>query len=133
VWPRIDGLRTMEIGNPGEMRARLNGLVLAGKKVATAGIVAEYDAEGEQVETVGEELVLVDDDTRPVGRITITRVEVVAFGEVSWEFAQSEGEGFTSIEDWRTRHGAYWLREGWILDDTTPIACIWFRLLGAGR
>ena len=76
-WPRVDGLRTMELGLPGELRQRLTGLVLAGPKRATAGLLEEYAAEGEELEHVGEVLVVVDDDGAELGRIRITDVQVV--------------------------------------------------------
>ena len=48
TWPRVGGLRTLELGSPGEMRSRLNALVLAGRKRATAGVLAvDYEQEGE--------------------------------------------------------------------------------------
>lgn len=43
TWPRVDGLRALELGSPGETRARLNGFALAGRKRATAGLVSEYE------------------------------------------------------------------------------------------
>jgi uncharacterized protein YhfF len=48
-WPRIDGLRTLELGTPGEMRARLTSYVLDGDKRGTAGLLAEYAEEGEEL------------------------------------------------------------------------------------
>ncbi|WP_338682487.1 hypothetical protein QD712_09365 [Streptomyces acidiscabies] len=27
TWPRVDGMRTLELGTPGDMRVRLNSLV----------------------------------------------------------------------------------------------------------
>ncbi|MBT0769262.1 hypothetical protein KIH74_10045 [Kineosporia sp. J2-2] len=38
--PRIDGLRVMELGSPGAMRAEPNALVPAGVKQGTAGLNA---------------------------------------------------------------------------------------------
>ncbi len=100
MWPRIDGLRTLELGTPGEMRDRLNALVLAGKKRATAGLLdGDYGNEGEQPEYVGERLVLVDNDGARIGEVEVTAVEIVPMRDVNWEFADSEGEGFTSVED----------------------------------
>ncbi|MFI8945028.1 hypothetical protein ACIGO6_00715 [Streptomyces sp. NPDC053750] len=39
--PPHDG-RALELGTPGETRERLNALVLAGRKTATTGLLAEY-------------------------------------------------------------------------------------------
>src|SRR4051812_44997272 len=84
TWPVIDGLRTLELGFPGEQRDRLTGYVLHGRKRATAGVVAEYDEEGEPLEHVGERLVLVDSAGAEIGRVDVTEVVVRRFDEVDW-------------------------------------------------
>ncbi|WBB65667.1 ASCH domain-containing protein [Micromonospora sp. WMMD812] len=129
MWPRIGGLRTLALGTRGELRANLNALVLAGAKTATAGLLTEYAEEGEELERVGERLVLVDDDDRLTGVVLITGVEVVRFADVTWDFARSEGEGDRSIEDWRAGHSSYWARVGTPVTDDTEIVCLRFRLL----
>ena len=110
MWPRIGELRTLALGTPGELRSTLNTLVLAGVKTATAGRLAEYAEEGEELEHVGERLALVDDDDALAGVVEITGVEVVRFADVPWDFARAEGEGDRSIEEWRAGHSAYWAR-----------------------
>ncbi|MFM7719330.1 MAG: ASCH domain-containing protein, partial [Actinomycetota bacterium] len=92
-FPKVDGLRSAEIGTPGEMRARLNALILAGTKRATAGLLAEYVREGEPVEHVGELLALVDDELRRIATLRVTRVELSRFADVPDAFAIAEGEG----------------------------------------
>ncbi len=118
-WPRIDGLRTMEIGSPGAMRAELTGLVLAGHKVGTAGLFDDYAGDGEELEHVGEILVLVDDVGAEIGRIRVTQVVTVPFTEVTDEFARSEGEATPAGRSGPTRTG----RSGsstWRPSPTTP-------------
>ena len=129
TFPTVDGLRTMELGSPGGLRAHLNDCVLNGTKRATAGLLSEYLTENEPWEHVGERLVLVDDDSKPLGVIEVTRVEETTFAEVTWEFAQAEGEGFTDLEDWRRAHRDYWLTEGEQVTDDTPVLCIYFELV----
>ena len=129
MWPRIGGLRALALGTPGELRTRLNTLVLSGVKTATAGLVQEYDDENEEREYVGERLVLVDDDDALVGVVEVTGVEVVRFADVPWDFARAEGEGDRSIEEWREGHGAYWARQGTPVTDDTRIVCLRFRLV----
>jgi uncharacterized protein YhfF len=46
-FPVVSGLRSLELGSPGASRQRLTALVLEGRKRATAGLVAEYEREGE--------------------------------------------------------------------------------------
>ncbi|MFG1802278.1 ASCH domain-containing protein [Micromonospora carbonacea] len=128
MWPRINGLRSLSLGTPGELRARLNSLVLAGAKTATAGLTDEYAEEGEELEHVGERLALVDDHDAPVGVVEVTGVDVVRFADVPWDFARSEGEGDRSIEEWRAGHAAYWARVGTPVTDDSRIVCVRFRL-----
>lgn len=132
MWPRIGELRALALGTPGELRATLNTLVLAGVKTATAGRLAEYAEEGEELEQVGERLALVDDDDALAGVVEITGVDVVRFADVPWDFARSEGEGDRSIEEWRAGHSAYWARLGTPVDDDTPIVCLRLRLVSGG-
>ena len=123
-------MRGFELGSKGEMQDRLNALVLAGDKRATAGLWNEdYVLEGEALDEVGERQALLDDDGTLIAIIEVTRVEQVPFAEVTWEFAQEEGEGFTSIEDWRDGHRGYWTGEGIAVDDDTPVVCVWFEVV----
>ena len=131
MWPRLQGLRTLGLGTPGAMREELTGLVLAGRKRATAGLLAEYADEGEELESVGERLALLDSDGNSLGVVEVTAVEIVEFADVTWDFADSEGEGFTSIEHWREAHRRFWDSEGTRVADDTAIACISFRLVEA--
>lgn len=128
-FPTVDGLRTMELGHPGPSRAFLNDCVLNGTKRATAGLLSEYVTENEPWEHVGERMVLVDDDTQPLGMIEITRVEETTFAAVTWEFAEAEGEGYADLAEWRSTHLEFWARGGDVVTDDTPVLCIYFDLL----
>jgi uncharacterized protein YhfF len=112
------------------MRDRLNALVLAGQKVATAGLWRiEYESGGEALDTVGEVQVILDSNDQPLARVEIVRVEVHPFQEVPWEFAQSEGEGFTSIDDWRRGHRGFYEQHGATVEDDDLVVCCWFRVV----
>jgi uncharacterized protein YhfF len=104
----------------------LNDLVLSGAKKATAGRIAEYEADGEELEQPGERLVLLDDDLHRVGLVQVDRVEVVPFGDVPWEFAAAENEGDRSIEEWREGHRRYW-REATASTVPTMRRLSWYR------
>jgi len=130
MWTRIEGRRAMELATPGEMRTRLNALVLAGQKVATAGLhQQDYVDENEELDRIGELMPLVDDDLEPIALLEITDVQRVRFADVTWAFAQAEGEGFTSIEHWRDAHRRYWTGAGVAVDDDTEVVCVWMRLV----
>lgn len=128
MWPRVDGLRAMELGAPGEMRRWLNGLVLAGHKRATAGLLAhDYVAEGEVLEHVGERLALLDDGGK-LAELEVTAVTVVPIEDVTWEFADAEGEGFRSVAHWREVHTHFWASQGHDVADGTSVVCLSFQL-----
>ena len=111
------------------MRRRLTGLALAGTKVATAGLVQhDYVDHDEAVEAVSERQALLGDSDQVAAIIEITRVEVRPMHAVSWDFAQAEGEGFQSIEHWRTGHTSYYEKHGINVDDNTMFVCVWFRV-----
>lgn len=129
MWPRVNGLRAFSFGTSGEMQDRLTALTLAGTKAATAGLwKTDYEAEGEALEEVGERQVLLHND-QPVALVEITRLETHRFADVPWEFADAEGEGFTSTEDWREGHRSFYERIGVEASDDDLVVCCWFKVV----
>src|ERR1700690_2829840 len=108
----VDGLRPLEIGSPGAMRQRLNGLILDGHKRATAGLLLEYVKEDEELETEGELLALFGDAFHRLAPVVVTEIATVPFIEVPWKFAQAEGEGDETLEEWREGHRRFWRAAG---------------------
>jgi uncharacterized protein YhfF len=102
-------------------------LVLAGRKRATAGALWSYEAESEPLPRPGDLSVITD--WSGAGRCVIrtTTVDVVAFDEVTEEFAATEGEGDGSLEYWREAHRAAFSREfegtGRSLQPDTAVVC----------
>ena len=126
---RIDGHRLREFGDSAEMRDRLLDFVFNGNKRATAGML-EYDYdEDEPVEAVGEIFILVGNENKPVGKIQITRVDVVQFDEVSDEFALAEAEGDLSGDDFRRSHREFWEGCGYEVKPESMVVCAYFELL----
>ncbi|OCC12307.1 ASCH domain protein [Streptomyces sp. PTY087I2] len=132
VWPRVDGMRALELGTAGDVRDRLNSLVLDGKKTATTGLLAEYAEETEGLEFAGERLALLGNDGSRVATIEITRVEVTPFREVTWDHAAAEGEGDRSLEEWCEGHRRFWDSIGTPVGEETPLVCLTFRRVGSG-
>jgi uncharacterized protein YhfF len=89
----------------------------------------EYVREDEELESVGELLALLDDDSQRMATVVVTEISTVPFIEVPWKFAQAEGEGDESLEGWREGHRRFWSAEGDEIDDQTPVVLIWFDLL----
>lgn len=129
AWPRVDGLRALELGDAGDLRTRLNSLVLAGQKRATAGLLEEYDHEDEALEHVGERLALLDDAGRMLATVEVTSVEVVPLAGVPWAFAAAEGEGDRNLDEWRAGHRRFWVDRGSTVNDTTPVVLLQFTVV----
>ncbi len=117
------------------MRTWLNDLVMSKAKTGTAGLLEyDYRAENEELEHVGERLALVDDNGGQLAEVEVTAVTVVPFNEVTWEFADSEGEGYRSVDHWGEAHRRFWTDAGYKVHDTTEVVCMSFRLIdGDGR
>lgn len=128
-FPIVNGLRSIEFGNPGESRRRLVDFVLHGNKRATAGLLREYETEGEPVEHVGELLAMVDNDGLQVGTLRVTRAEIVRFADVPDEFALAEAEGDLNAEDFRISHHKFWTEAGEVVTDDTPVVTVYFDLV----
>lgn len=131
MFQRIDGLRTLTLGQPGsELQKRLNDLVLAGIKTGTSSVDdGEYAAEQELFEVAGEQQWLVDADQKPLALIEFTSVEWIAFNKVPWDFVVSEGEGFKSVEHWQDSHKEFWSSLGINIEPSTEVICYRFRLV----
>ena len=130
AFPLIDGYRTVEFGNVGESRTKILHFLFKGEKRATAGLLKEdYQDENEPIEQVGEILVVVGNENEPLGKIQVTRVEIVPFGEVPDEFALAEAEGDLSGDDFRESHSKFWTECGYTLTPETPVVLCYFELI----
>lgn len=122
----VEGLRSIEFGMPGESRRKLVDLVVNGNKRATAGLLSEYEFEGEELETVGEREVILDNNDQAVAIVEITKVEVLPFAMVPDEFALAEAEGDLNAEDFRNSHLKFWTAAGETITDETPVVTLYF-------
>jgi uncharacterized protein YhfF len=123
-----------------ELRRTLVAAILRGDKTSTTGLLADYERDGEQPGSPGERSVVVDADGRDVAIIELTEVSVRRMADVDLQFAIDEGEGFTSVADWRAAHerffGSYLdeVRAGigepdFTLTDDTLVVCERFRVV----
>lgn len=134
----LSALPRAEFAFPGPLRDKLVASILAGTKTATAGLLREYEHEGEPLPKVGDRSVVVDSENRPLAVIETTEVRVVGAGEVDLEFALDEGEGFMSVADWRAAHERFWQspemraaldEPGFQVTDETRVVAERFRLV----
>ena len=122
AWPRVDGMRTLELGSPGEQRERLNALVLAGTKCATTGLWRnDYLDEDEELEALGEHLVMLDSSGARVGKVVVTSVDRTTFGAVPWTHAHAEGEDDADLAEWAAGHQRHWAGEGLTVEGGTEV------------
>jgi uncharacterized protein YhfF len=101
-------LPVVEFGFPGPLRDQLVAAVLAGSKTTTTGLVADYEHEGEPLPVPGERQVVIDSAGRPAGVIETTAVRVMRLADVDLDHALGEGEGYTSVAEWRAGHEEFW-------------------------
>ncbi|MFC9863796.1 MULTISPECIES: ASCH domain-containing protein [unclassified Streptomyces] len=131
-------LKPLLLGFPGPLRDTLVAAVLSGEKVSTSGLLAEYEAEKEELPPVGERSALIDSQGREVAVVEVTGVRVLPLGEVGLQHALDEGEGYESVAEWRLEHERFWhsaeMREGlgdpeFTVDDDTMIVAERFRVV----
>ena len=123
----MNDLPPLELAHPRtELRRQLVGAVLRGEKTATAGLLEEYEAEGEQPDVAGSRCLLLGYDEEPVAIVEVTESNVVPAGEIDQTFARDEGEGFESVEEWRVAHERFFGRR---LEPETQIVAVRFRVL----
>lgn len=122
-------MRTLELGPPGARREELNELVRRGRKVATFVLAEDYEKDLGPVESVGERLVLLDDQREPVGLLEITDVVRTRLGDVTWGQAEAEGEGFPDLAAWRSDHEEQWRSQGKDVSAATELVWLRFRLI----
>ena len=112
-------------------------LVLAGTKRATAGLVWSFEAASVPLPKAGDLSVVTNWAKTPLCVIETKRVDVVAYDQVSAEFAATEGEGDGSLLCWQEAHWAYFGREcqriGRVRDPKMPVACERFKVVFRGH
>ncbi|MCZ9352029.1 ASCH domain-containing protein [Streptomyces mutabilis] len=133
-----DTLPRAEFAFPGPLRDQLVAAILDGSKTSTTGLAAEYERDGEPLPEAGQRSVVVDSDDRPVAVIEVTGVRVVPLARVGLAHAVDEGEGYTSVAEWRAGHERFWhsaeMRAapddpGFAVDDETQAVLERFRLV----
>jgi uncharacterized protein YhfF len=123
-----------------DLRRELVAAILRGDKTSTTGLLADYEREGDPISSPGDRSLVLDVDDRPVAVIETTEVTVRRMADVDLQFAIDEGEGFTSVAEWREAHerffGSYLdeVRAGigdpdYALTDDTLVVCERFRLV----
>jgi uncharacterized protein YhfF len=133
-----EDLPVAEFAFPGPLRDQLVAAILAGSKTTTSGLVADYEHDREPLPHPGLRQVVVDSAGHPVALIETTAVRVIRLADVDLAHALGEGEGYTSVAQWRDGHERFWhsaqMREAmddpqFSVDDDTLVVAQAFRLV----
>ncbi|MER5729987.1 ASCH domain-containing protein [Streptomyces sp. NPDC002138] len=133
-----DDLPPFLLGFPGPLRDRLVAAVLSGAKTTTTGLLAGYEAENEPLPRAGDRMALIDSAERAVAVVEVLDVRVLRLAEVDLRHAVDEGEGDTSVAEWRASHEEFWhsaaLREAlgdpdFTVDEDTMVVAERFRVV----
>ena len=120
-------------GDPGAEQDELAALVLAGRKRATAGLLADYHAEGVTVPQAGDLEIFTDGSGVPLGVIRITEVRVGPFISVDAAFAADEGEGDGSLAYWLAVHRRFFSKwaehAGYSFSDQSAVVFVRFEFV----
>lgn len=136
-----DDLPIAEFAFPGPLRDQLVAAILAGRKTTTTGLMVGYERENEPLPRPGQRQIVVDSAGDPVAVIETTSVRVIRLRDVDLEHALAEGEGYTSVAEWRKGHERFWhsaqIREelgdpAFTVDDDTLVVAESFRLVERG-
>jgi uncharacterized protein YhfF len=134
-----EDLPVAEFAFPGPLRDQLVAAIVAGDKTTTSGLVAGYEHDGEPLPHPGLRQMVVDSSGNPVVTIETTAVRVIRLADVDLAHALGEGEGYTSVADWRAGHERFWhsadMRGAmgdpeFTVDDDTLVVAQTFRLIG---
>jgi uncharacterized protein YhfF len=127
-----------EFAFPGPLRDRLISAILEGRKVTTTSLALEYETEREPLPCEGQRSVVVDSNNQPVCVIETVKVLIVPLGEVGYGHVVDEGEGHSTVSDWRAGHENFWRSQEMIdslgdstitLDDATLVVLERFRII----
>jgi uncharacterized protein YhfF len=104
----LEDLPIAEFAFPGPLRDQLVAAILNGSKTTTTGLVADYEHGGEPLPHPGLRAAVVDSAGDRVAAIETTAVRVIRLGDVDLAHALGEGEGYSSVAEWRAGHEHFW-------------------------
>ncbi len=137
-----EDLPVAEFAFPGPLRDQLVAAILAGDKTTTTGLAVEHLPGGEPVPRPGQRYAVIDSAGYRVAVIETIAVRELRLGDVDLAHALGEGEGYTSVAQWRTAHEGFWhsaqMREAlgdpqFTVSDDTLVVAEEFRLVESRR
>lgn len=104
----IDDLPAAEFAFPGPLRDLLVAAILSGEKTSTSALLIGYERDDEPLPQVGQLSAVLDSAGSRVAVIEVTDVRTARLADVDLRHALDEGEGYESVEQWRTGHEEFW-------------------------
>ena len=125
---RVDGY-----GDSAELSIELLDLIKSGRKRAGTGLLWAYEYDKESIAQTGDIEIVMDHQNQPALVTRVVSSDVIAFNQVTAEYAAIEGEGDGSLDYWRKGHWNFFSREclriGKEPTQTMPVICNIFELL----
>ncbi|MDO5061181.1 MAG: ASCH domain-containing protein [Actinomycetaceae bacterium] len=133
--PKLEETPIGEYAFPGALRDALVGAILDGRKTSTTSLFAEFDFDKSKIEGVGTREAVVDSHGNIVCVTVNRKVEIIPLKDVTLEHAINEGEGFTTLEEWRDAHVSFWRSQEFVdymgevdLSDDALVVCHTFEI-----
>lgn len=101
-------LPVVEFAFPGPLRDQIIEAIGSGLKTATSSLVREYEVGDEALPAVGDRGTVIDSNEAPLFVIETVDVQIVPLRDVPLTHAIAEGEGYDSVDEWRTGHLRFW-------------------------
>jgi uncharacterized protein YhfF len=98
-------------GDSAALSKELLALIRAGQKRAGTSLLWAIEADGDPLPHAGDIEIVLDFSDEPVLVTRVLSVDVVAFRDVTAEYAAIEGEDDGSLASWRRGHWAFFSRE----------------------
>ena len=108
AMPGMPPLPIAEFAFPGPLRDQLVAAILDGSKTSTTSTLLEYAIEQEELPLVGQREVVIDSDGKGVAVIETTEVRQARLADVDLRHVVDEGEGDTTVAQWRDGHEQFW-------------------------
>jgi uncharacterized protein YhfF len=127
-----------EFAFPGPLRDQLVAAILSGAKTTTSGLLIGYQRDGEPLPRPGDRWVVIDSAAEPVTLIEVVAVRVIRLADVDLAHAVGEGEGFSTVAEWRAAHEAFWHSDelraelgdpAFTVNDDTQVVAEQFRMI----
>lgn len=128
----------IEFSWPGPLRESLIGAILNGSKTSTTSLLQAYANEGAEPRRAGDRSTVIDSHGVPVAIIETMSVRVVDLANVDLPHVIDEGEGHTTVAEWRAAHELDWHSTeqriefgdpAFTVDEDTPLVLEHFRLV----